>query len=85
MAGAWSPDSWRSRVAEQQPSYPDADELAKVLAHVHLLPPLVTSGEIETLKEVVAMHRRSGTPEDSIKKLPSYIRLQALEGQTPKE
>ena len=43
------------------------------------------SEEIEVLRETVAMHRRSGTPEASIQKMPSYIRLQALEGQNPKE
>jgi len=49
-SGAWSRDSWRDRPALQQPVYADAEELARVLAELESLPPLVTSWEIESLK-----------------------------------
>ena len=52
--GSWTPDSWQSRPAAQQPSYPDAEALRKVLAHLGRLPPLVTSWEIENLKQQLA-------------------------------
>jgi 3-deoxy-7-phosphoheptulonate synthase len=50
----WSPDSWRSRPTLQQPTYPDQDRLAAVVADMRSLPPLVTSWEIEKLKEQIA-------------------------------
>jgi len=58
MASAWSPDSWQRRPATQQPVYPDADALAAVLAQLRQLPPLVTSWEIETLKQQLAEAQR---------------------------
>ncbi len=50
----WSPDSWRSRPTLQQPTYPDPDRLAAVVADMRSLPPLVTSWEIEKLKDQLA-------------------------------
>ena len=50
----WSPDAWRSRVALQQPTYPDAAALDAALAELSRLPPLVTSWEIQTLKQQLA-------------------------------
>jgi 3-deoxy-7-phosphoheptulonate synthase len=50
----WSPDSWRRLPALQQPVYPDAEALARALAELERLPPLVTSWEIETLKRRLA-------------------------------
>jgi len=50
----WSPTSWQSRPADQQPAYPDKDELDAVVAELSKLPPLVTSWEIETLKRQIA-------------------------------
>jgi len=50
----WSPDSWRSRPTLQQPAYPDPDHLARVVGDMRSLPPLVTSWEIEKLKEQIA-------------------------------
>jgi len=50
----WSPATWQSRAAVQQPSYPDADALNAALAEVRALPPLVTSWEILTLKHLLA-------------------------------
>jgi 3-deoxy-7-phosphoheptulonate synthase len=56
--GSWTPDSWLTRAAAQQPSYPDAEALRKVLAHLGRLPPLVTSWEIENLKQQLAAATR---------------------------
>jgi 3-deoxy-7-phosphoheptulonate synthase len=53
-AAAWSPDSWQGKPAAQQPAYPDAKALALALAHLAQLPPLVTSWEIENLKQQLA-------------------------------
>ncbi len=50
----WSPESWQSRNALQQAKYPDADDLARVLRQLSQLPPLVTSWEIQTLKDQIA-------------------------------
>ena len=47
----WSPSSWRERTAVQQPVYDDQQELDEVLQNVALLPPLVTSWEVERLKD----------------------------------
>jgi len=54
----WSPGSWRSKPAAQQPVYPDQQELAGVLAQLGRLPPLVTSWEIENLKQQLAAAAR---------------------------
>ncbi len=50
----WSPTSWQSRPAAQQPVYPDPAVLQSALAHLSRLPPLVTSWEIENLKRQLA-------------------------------
>ena len=50
----WSPSSWRSHEARQQPEYPDPEALEDVLDHLRRLPPLVTSWEVENLKEELA-------------------------------
>lgn len=47
---AWSPNAWRSRPSEQQPTYPDAAEAARVLCDLAALPPLVSSAEVERLR-----------------------------------
>jgi 3-deoxy-7-phosphoheptulonate synthase len=51
---SWSPDSWRSKPLEQRITYPDPDALRNVLAELATLPPLVTSWEVETLKQQLA-------------------------------
>lgn len=53
-ANNWTPDSWRSRSALQQPSYPDLAALEGVQNELALLPPLVTSWEILALKKQLA-------------------------------
>lgn len=50
----WSPTSWRSRRALQQPEYPSAAALEGVQRQLGRLPPLVTSGEIEALRGQLA-------------------------------
>lgn len=50
----WTPDSWQSRVAGQQPLYADRDALERVLTEIHRLPGLVTWGEAELLKRQLA-------------------------------
>ncbi len=50
----WSPSSWKAFRAEQQPVYADAQELEQVYAELTRLPPLVTSWEIENLKQQLA-------------------------------
>ena len=50
----WSPDSWKSRIALQQPTYPDAALLEAAEAELAALPPLVTSWEVESLKSQLA-------------------------------
>ena len=50
----WSPDSWRSKQALQQPNYRDAAAVQRVLAEISTLPPLVTSWEVLSLKQQLA-------------------------------
>ncbi|MEE8583717.1 MAG: 3-deoxy-7-phosphoheptulonate synthase class II [Acidobacteriota bacterium] len=50
----WAPDSWKDRVALQQPTYPDVGQLQQVLDELTKLPPLVTSWEVESLREQLA-------------------------------
>jgi len=50
----WSPTSWQAKPAAQQPAYPDAEVLSQTLARLAKLPPLVTSWEIENLKQQLA-------------------------------
>ncbi len=50
----WSPASWQGKPAAQQPVYSDPDALQRVLAQLGRLPPLVTSWEIENLKQQLA-------------------------------
>jgi len=53
-AADWRPDSWRQRTAGQIPAYRDRATLEGVLAELARLPPLVTSWEIEALREHIA-------------------------------
>jgi 3-deoxy-7-phosphoheptulonate synthase len=46
----WSPNSWRSKTAAQQPTYPSEQKLQAVLRILSVLPPLVTPGEIDSLR-----------------------------------
>lgn len=50
----WTPDSWTSHEAAQQPTYTDPAELASAVQQVAGLPPLVTSWEVLALKRRLA-------------------------------
>ena len=50
----WTPATWRSHAALQQPTYPDLAALESVQTELSLLPPLVTSWEILALKKQLA-------------------------------
>jgi len=52
--GQWTPSSWQTKPASQQPVYPDVNALQRVLGSLSKLPPLVTSWEIENLKHQLA-------------------------------
>lgn len=50
----WTPSTWRSRRAPQQPTYPDLDHLARVESKLAQMPPLVAPGEMRGLKKQLA-------------------------------
>ena len=54
----WSPDSWKTKVDAQAIAYDDAAALDRACARLSGLPPLVTSWEIERLKELLAEAQR---------------------------
>ncbi|HRP86296.1 MAG TPA: 3-deoxy-7-phosphoheptulonate synthase class II [Gammaproteobacteria bacterium] len=54
----WHPASWQSKVAGQQPMYPDTDAVASVIARLSALPPLVVSWEVEALQAQIARAQR---------------------------
>ena len=54
MAISWSPSTWRSHPALQQPDWPDANELESVLDELRSMPPLVFAGEARSLKAALA-------------------------------
>ncbi|NND98160.1 MAG: 3-deoxy-7-phosphoheptulonate synthase class II [Pirellulaceae bacterium] len=55
---AWDPSSWTSRLALQQPTYENREELDAVLNTLRERPPLVTSWEIDRLKTQLALAAR---------------------------
>jgi 3-deoxy-7-phosphoheptulonate synthase len=54
MSDMWSPTSWRFRPAQQQPPWPDEDDLERALKHLGTLPPLVFAGEARALTAQLA-------------------------------
>ena len=54
----WSPSSWTSRPAQQQPSYSDPVALARAVDSLGRLPPIVVSWEVEALKRQIADAQR---------------------------
>ena len=58
MTTEWSPTTWQARPAAQQASYGDSTALAGVLAEMGRLPPLVTSWEVEQLRDQLARAAR---------------------------
>ena len=57
-AGLWGPDSWRERETTQQPEYRDTAALGAALEELSALPPIVTSWEVESLRESIAGAQR---------------------------
>ncbi len=51
----WVPGSWRTRHAEQSPTWPDLEHLARVEAELAAKPPLVFAGEARRLREHLAL------------------------------
>ena len=51
----WSPSSWTSKTALQQPNYDNSQELDDVLGMLAQRPPLVTSWEVQRLKTQLAL------------------------------
>ncbi len=51
---SWNPSSWRDKPILQQPTYPNQDELNKILNELKNYPPLVFAGEVRTLKSQLA-------------------------------
>ncbi|MDB4945958.1 MAG: 2-keto-3-deoxy-D-arabino-heptulosonate-7-phosphate synthase [Labilithrix sp.] len=51
---AWTPTSWKTKPAQQMPRYESAAEVDAVVDRIRTLPPLVTSWEIERLKNLMA-------------------------------
>jgi 3-deoxy-7-phosphoheptulonate synthase len=57
-SNSWQPTSWQSRKATQQPAYEDPQALAKVVAELARLPPIVVSWEVDNLRERLAAVQR---------------------------
>lgn len=49
MSRAWTPSTWQSFPAVQQPDWPDSGELDRALKQISALPPLVFAGEARSL------------------------------------
>ncbi len=59
VSGAeWHPASWQTRVAAQQPTYPNQAALDRCVAELSRLPPIVTSWEIDALRDQIAKAQR---------------------------
>ena len=59
IAGSdWHPASWQSMTVAQQPTYPDKEAMERVVGDLSRLPPIVTSWEVDALKEQVAKAQR---------------------------
>jgi len=54
----WHPASWQAYAAQQQPNYPDRTALERVVRDLSRLPPIVTSWEVEALKDLIARAQR---------------------------
>lgn len=54
----WQPQSWRDKLDPQQVVYTDRDAVERARATLASLPPLVTSWEIERLREHIAQAQR---------------------------
>ncbi len=50
----WDPSTWESMNASQQATYPDQDKLEEAVSELKKLPPIVTSWEVDKLREHIA-------------------------------
>ena len=50
----WTKDSWRTKKILQQPIYPDEQYLKKIEKELNSYPPLIFSGEVDSLKNSLA-------------------------------
>ncbi|HBS28233.1 MAG TPA: 3-deoxy-7-phosphoheptulonate synthase class II [Phycisphaerales bacterium] len=50
----WSPDSWKQRLAAHQAVYADRAAVDAAVEKLRSLPPLVTSGEVDRLRALIA-------------------------------
>jgi len=57
-SGDWSPTSWTTRPARQQPVYRDPAALARAVDALARLPPIVVSWEVEALRQQIAEAQR---------------------------
>lgn len=55
---SWSPTSWQQFSYQQAATYPDELQVNRVVEQLSLLPPLVTSGEVKTLKKALVLAGR---------------------------
>ena len=54
VAKDWSPSSWQSHTANQQPEWPDSGDLDRALKQISSYPPLVFAGEARSLQSSLA-------------------------------
>jgi 3-deoxy-7-phosphoheptulonate synthase len=54
----WHPASWQNFEAAQQPQYPDSELLDRAVADLSRLPPIVTSWEVDALRDLIAKAQR---------------------------
>jgi 3-deoxy-7-phosphoheptulonate synthase len=54
VAKDWSPSSWQSLTANQQPEWPDTGDLDRALKQISSYPPLVFAGEARSLQSSLA-------------------------------
>ena len=54
----WTPESWQQKTALQQPTYTDPQALDSAIAELASMPPLVTSWEVDALKDKIAAAQR---------------------------
>jgi 3-deoxy-7-phosphoheptulonate synthase len=50
----WEPASWRRHHAAQQPEWPDATDVERVVDELRRMPPLVFAGEARSLRQALA-------------------------------
>ena len=54
MAKTWTPETWRSLMAAQQPDWDNTEIYNKVIHEITDYPPLVFAGEVQSLKKQLA-------------------------------